>query len=341
METVQARPSHLFGHQGIPVGKDMITVDSMTVPPDERLNFWRRNTCDVDGIDLICNTRNYVARTRRKALGQCTLIELSTQTPHRVVRSSTRDGWGFANIQLNSHGILFRGRREYRLGPGNLAVYSASSEYELDVKDESSSLVIAFPLEILGAAIANLDRHLEGGLEYDARLVAILVGLCKPILAQDHAFSQAIHDDLAAGVMSALAAAVRSAESSKSMPTWGQSAIQQRVKAHINANIQDPDLSPAGIAEEMGITVGYLHKVFRSENNSVMRYILNERLERCRIELARSESLENVSQIAFRWGFSDASHFARSFRNKFGVSPRDYRRTVLEQRANRDRVAAA
>ena len=32
-----------------------------------------------------------------------------------------------------------------------------------------------------------------------------------------------------------------------------------------------------------------------------------------------------VSEIAFAWGFNDASHFSRAFKQRFGMSPKEYR----------------
>ncbi len=48
------------------------------------------------------------------------------------------------------------------------------------------------------------------------------------------------------------------------------------------------------------------------------------------MELARGDRIDNISQIAFTWGFNDASHFTRSFRAKFDMSPREYRRRAVE-----------
>jgi AraC-like DNA-binding protein len=33
-----------------------------------------------------------------------------------------------------------------------------------------------------------------------------------------------------------------------------------------------------------------------------------------------------VSEIAYRWGFNDLSHFNRSFRAHFAMTPREWRR---------------
>ena len=39
----------------------------------------------------------------------------------------------------------------------------------------------------------------------------------------------------------------------------------------------------------------------------------------------------SITDIAYRWGFSDAAHFARMFRERFGMSPRRYRESHAER----------
>jgi AraC-like DNA-binding protein len=57
-----------------------------------------------------------------------------------------------------------------------------------------------------------------------------------------------------------------------------------------------------------------------------MRYVWNRRLDRCRDDLKKPcASAQRVADIAFRWGFSDLSHFSRAFKARFGMSPRDCR----------------
>ena len=50
------------------------------------------------------------------------------------------------------------------------------------------------------------------------------------------------------------------------------------------------------------------------------------RLARAREDLTDSDL--PVSTIAHRWGFSDPSHFTRSFKARYGSSPREYRTAV-------------
>ena len=102
-----------------------------------------------------------------------------------------------------------------------------------------------------------------------------------------------------------------------------------RVTAFIDAHLADPDLGPAQIASGCGISVRRLHRSFVDTEWSVCEWIRNRRLARCREDLLDpvKDGL-SITQIAFRWGFNDAAHFSRSFRNVYDQSPRDVRRQL-------------
>ncbi|MDH4393235.1 MAG: helix-turn-helix domain-containing protein [Aquabacterium sp.] len=61
-----------------------------------------------------------------------------------------------------------------------------------------------------------------------------------------------------------------------------------------------------------------------------------QRLDACRRDLADVRLAErSVSALAFSWGFNDAAHFSRSFREQFGQSPRAWRAQALPGAAGR------
>ena len=62
-----------------------------------------------------------------------------------------------------------------------------------------------------------------------------------------------------------------------------------------------------------------LNSLFGEEGTSLMRYVWRRRLEHCaRYPADPRRAGERIGEIAFRWGFSDASHFSRAFRQLFG-----------------------
>jgi AraC family transcriptional regulator, positive regulator of tynA and feaB len=82
------------------------------------------------------------------------------------------------------------------------------------------------------------------------------------------------------------------------------------------------------VAEAAGVSVRYANGLLAKERTSIMRLALVMRLQRCRQAL--EDPLQNhrtVSEIARGWGFSDMTHFGRSFRAMYGVLPRDFRKT--------------
>ncbi len=104
----------------------------------------------------------------------------------------------------------------------------------------------------------------------------------------------------------------------------GREATLRRVKRFIESRLGDPELDPAMAAQALGLSSRYLNALFEAEGLSLMRYVWARRLENCRRDLA-SDARAPIGEIAYRWGFSDLSHFSRTFRRRFGQSAREAR----------------
>jgi AraC-like DNA-binding protein len=58
----------------------------------------------------------------------------------------------------------------------------------------------------------------------------------------------------------------------------------------------------------------------------VADWIRSRRLERCRRDLLDPAlATRTVEAIGERWGLTDAAHFSRVFRRRFGAPPAEYR----------------
>jgi AraC-like DNA-binding protein len=104
----------------------------------------------------------------------------------------------------------------------------------------------------------------------------------------------------------------------------------QRVKDFIVGHLADPGLTPATIARANGVSVRYLHLLFESLHTTAAAWIRSQRIERCRADLADPRLAPlSITDIAYRWGFSDAGHFGKVFRKAVRVSPREFRKATL------------
>lgn len=85
-------------------------------------------------------------------------------------------------------------------------------------------------------------------------------------------------------------------------------------------------LTLSGIAEEVGVHPNHLARAFREEFGvTIGEYIRGLRLRRSAEELAGSD--KPLSRIATECGFSDQSHFTRTFKKATGETPLEYRRS--------------
>lgn len=100
-------------------------------------------------------------------------------------------------------------------------------------------------------------------------------------------------------------------------------ALRASMDRWIDRHLLDPSLSPAAIAAAHAVSVRTVYRLFGSGGATFGAVVRSRRLARARTELALGQ--RSLSAIANRWGFADASHFSRSFKDAFGMSPSAYR----------------
>jgi AraC-like DNA-binding protein len=97
-----------------------------------------------------------------------------------------------------------------------------------------------------------------------------------------------------------------------------------RAKRVIRMRMADSDLSLDDIASECGLSLRYLHDLFRDDGRTVREYLQGERLHASRRMLERAVAgAATVTDVCMACGFSSPSVFSTAFRRAFGVSPRD------------------
>jgi AraC-like DNA-binding protein len=107
-----------------------------------------------------------------------------------------------------------------------------------------------------------------------------------------------------------------------------RAATFERVLQSIEMRLSDPNLSIHQIAAEHGISSRYLQKLFESHGESFGQHVKLRRLERCRLDLGSPlHAQRTISEILYQWGFNDSATFSRAFRDRYGVSPREYRKS--------------
>ena len=92
----------------------------------------------------------------------------------------------------------------------------------------------------------------------------------------------------------------------------------------IKLNIEDPKFSVEDLADKLGVSrVQLYRKVKAIIGINISDHINNVKLEKA-AELLKANEM-NISEIAYSLGFSSPNYFSTAFKNKFGISPKEYK----------------
>lgn len=103
-------------------------------------------------------------------------------------------------------------------------------------------------------------------------------------------------------------------------------SLEVQITTYLDLHLHQPDLTVEKVAAVHHISPRHLYAVWSrtGQSETPAGWILSRRLERARHQLSGQRSTR-ISEIARANGFRDASHFSRRFRQRYGVSPREWR----------------
>ena len=99
----------------------------------------------------------------------------------------------------------------------------------------------------------------------------------------------------------------------------------EQIKRHVDHHLTEMDLTPAKVAQALGISVRSLHLAFEPTATSFAEHVTRRRLQECRAALERPTGARSITDVAFAWGFANLTTFYRAFRREFGEAPGDVR----------------
>jgi AraC-like DNA-binding protein len=100
--------------------------------------------------------------------------------------------------------------------------------------------------------------------------------------------------------------------------------VLERATLFIESHLDRADLEPSAIWKAAHVSRSRLYRVFAALGG-VSRYIAQRRLARAHAALTHPGEARTIARIAHDCGFANVSHFARSFRDAFGLTARQVR----------------
>lgn len=267
----------------------------------------------------------FPGRTRYGQIGQISFCRLSANA-HRVEpRSHAIRPYDQQLIklilQLDGESELEQAGKRVGLSQGEWSLYDPTRPYFIDNFGVVEQLVMVLPRTILWDHDLDMSRVTVQSFGEKPGIERIVTGFLTTMTDEIAGISLANHLELSETALHLLRLAVTEHQSMRRFYS-SPNILRDRIKAYINHNLHASDLSMDQIANALGCTTRYLHKVFLNEEQTLGQYICSLRLERCHADLRNPTFRQKtVTEIAFSWGFNNVTHFSRVFRKKFSMAP--------------------
>jgi AraC-like DNA-binding protein len=291
----------------------------------------------LDNVDVTpADQDNFEAELALGTLGPMRLARIScgrsliARTPRHIVHAPGRV-FSFI-LQAHGSGLLAQYGNEAVLKEGDITLCDSAAPHSYHVEDGSEVLMLRIPASMLKERLPCPEhfcgRHLASTDGLACTVGAVMMSLCTQL---ERGLSPYFQNSLARHVLDLLATSYAIAFDSLTRASSVVSSRHAKVKLYIEQHLRDPDLSPCTIAQGLKLSSRYLRMIFATSRETVSAYILRRRLEECARQMADPQWRgRSIAEIAFGWGFNSAPHFTRSFRDRFGLSPRHYRFRQLE-----------
>ncbi|PPK75767.1 AraC family transcriptional regulator [Methylobacter tundripaludum] len=316
-------------------GRAGLKLSTNAIAPRERVDWLREVICrEYTHVEIISPAHGNLSQDLiiypwgNLQLSIIQSSPISLQRLRREPHLSSQDAY-FVVMLLSGSGLLEQNGREVLLRPGDISLYDATRPHRVHCFGELSKMIyLSIPRTVFRDRIAGIDRCTALRIPGAQGIGFVASNFLRSSAThadqlQDHEFSSL--SDHALDLLTLAVASVRPVDFNLSR---SRSVSLNGIKTFIEQNLRDAGLDTGLITRHAGLSARYVNDLFADEGTSLMRYVWKRRLENCRKDMQDPVYAgHRLSDIAFRWGFNDAAHFSRAFKQQFGCSPREFRRS--------------
>lgn len=302
------------------------------VHPRERLSYWREVATRgyVEHDSRPRDRANFKGKVRITSLPGIGLaaFEAEAHGVHRSERNANHEDTGDLLISALSSGVVSitqDGRQSVLNGP-SLYLVDPIRPFDLVLRERCTHVIAKVPRALIEARVGHTADLTGRGFAVSEGVGTLAIGLLQMLAKEAGALDDMTGLKVAEQLLDLSALAFAKEREGGPALSSPRAVALLRLKATIERLMIEHTLKPDRIAAETGISVRYANTLLAEEGSSIERYVNERRLERCRAALDDpAQDHRNIGEIAFKWGFSDLSHFGRRFKQRYGLTPTEYR----------------
>ncbi|WP_330981804.1 MULTISPECIES: transcriptional regulator FeaR [Enterobacterales] len=241
------------------------------------------------------------------------------RTNHEI--KSYNDNWFYTVFQLEGQAIIEQNDRQTVIQPGDITLVDASRPCSIVWQQPSRQISLLLPRSLVEQQLRISEGHCVQRLEKSLPMVQM-----SHRLLQESMSNRELSGIESEAALEAIVCLLRPVLQQQDQQPSRRERQFEKIVQLIDDHIQSDCLRPEWLANETGMSVRSLYRMFADKGLVVAQYIKNRRLDLCAKALRSAADDEKLAGIGFNWGFTDHSHFSTAFRQRFGISPGEYRK---------------
>lgn len=213
---------------------------------------------------------------------------------------------------------------EVAMRPGEMALYDTGRPYRIRLDGDWQCAVMTVPrssLDLPERALAEAVRRPHDVTSGAGRLLATFLRDCAGL--QSSVACGRIGEAGVALLLGTLAAC------GSVGATVEADIVRRQVVDYIQARVGDPELTPARIAAAHHMSLRAAQRLFEGQEHNLAALVRERRLEAVRRDLADPALARyGIATLAARSCVTNQAWLSRAFRDRFGMSPSEYRATA-------------
>ena len=229
------------------------------------------------------------------------------------------------HVCLHGKGSGTLDNKELSIHEGKVNLVDPSLPFSFTASDDFELCIIQISKALIHSKVGDISGYIGKTISSQTPYSRLLATFCQNSMA---VIFEEKDQDLVASIGRAmfelLIGTLNQVVSVGELPQFTRAMILKSALNYIDEHLSENSLTPQKIADELKISVGYLHRIFKSHGKTVSKAIWDRRLIRVH-QILESNDSRSLSEIAFGSGFSRLSHFSRLFKSHYGVSPKEFR----------------
>jgi AraC family transcriptional activator of tynA and feaB len=305
-----------------------ISVSTDPIRPTERQAFWTEAICrsfaNIEtkplGSTVVSGHFEFVE------IGDAKLVRFDSSPQcytrdARLVSRAGSDEFMF-DFQRRGRSAMVQAGNEGTINPGYGVLYDARRPFEdrlFGPEQRAEVLIATVPAASLLRAVPEAERLCARPVPLPGAVARSIAAVVRAAIAAPSAPEKRSGPDITAYLSALLRIALGGSHQ------LARPDLFHLIDGYLRTNISNVRSAPA-LAAEFGISERTFHRIFADRETTFERHVLHMRVELFK-DLLRQASLAEIpiARLAHQCGFADAAHATRTFKDRFGATPRDFR----------------